>query len=59
MRFLFLLYGDPAGEAALTGAQRTAIVEEHLAFRRRLAQAGWLSASHCPATFALSIQDRT
>lgn len=42
MRVLFLLYGDPAGEAALTGAQRMAIVEEHLAFRRRLAQAGRL-----------------
>lgn len=36
MRFLFLLYGDPAAEAALTPAERSAIVEAHLALGREL-----------------------
>ena len=37
MRFLFLLYGDPAGEAALSAAERGAIVAAHRAYRRELA----------------------
>jgi hypothetical protein len=36
VRFLFLLYGDPAGEAALTGEQRRAVVDGHLALARGL-----------------------
>jgi hypothetical protein len=36
VRFLFLLYGDPAGESRLTGGQRTGIVEGHLALGRDL-----------------------
>ena len=42
MRYLFLLYGDPAGEASLTPAQRRAVVEGHLALGRELAAAGTL-----------------
>jgi hypothetical protein len=37
MRFLFLLHGDPDGEAALTAAERLAIVAAHRAFARELA----------------------
>ena len=42
MRYLFLLYGDPAAEADLTPAQRRAIVEGHVALGRELAAAGTL-----------------
>jgi hypothetical protein len=42
VRCLFLLYGDPAGEAALTPAERRAVVEGHLALGRELAAAGAL-----------------
>jgi hypothetical protein len=42
VRYLFLLYGDPAGEATLTPAQRRAIVEGHVALGRELAAAGTL-----------------
>ena len=42
MRYLFLLYGDPAAEAGLTPAQRRAVVEGHLALGRELAAAGTL-----------------
>lgn len=42
MRYLFLLYGDPAGEAALTPDERRAVVEGHLALGRELAAAGTL-----------------
>ena len=42
MRYLFLLYGDPAGEADLTPEQRRAVVEGHIALGRELAAAGTL-----------------
>jgi hypothetical protein len=42
VRYLFLLYGDPAGEASLTAAQRRAVIEGHLALGRELAAAGTL-----------------
>ena len=42
MRYLFLLYGDPAGEADLTPAQRRAVVDGHVALGRELAAAGTL-----------------
>jgi hypothetical protein len=42
VRYLFLLYGDPAGEAALTPGARRAVVEGHLALGRELAAAGTL-----------------
>jgi hypothetical protein len=42
VRYLFLLYGDPAGEAALGPAERGAVVEGHLALGRELAAAGTL-----------------
>lgn len=45
MRYLFLLYGDPAGEAALTPAERQAVVDGHLALGRELAAAGTLGAA--------------
>jgi hypothetical protein len=42
MRYLFLLYGDPDGEAALTADERRAVVDGHLALGRELAAAGTL-----------------
>jgi hypothetical protein len=42
MRYLLLLYGDPAAEAALDSQDRRAIVAEHLAFRSRLQDRGRL-----------------
>jgi hypothetical protein len=36
LRYLILLYGDPAGEAALAPDERRAIVEQHIAFGMRL-----------------------
>jgi hypothetical protein len=42
MRYLFLLYGDPTGEADLTPEQRLAVVEGHIALGRELAAAGAL-----------------
>ena len=40
MRYLFLLWGDEAGELALTDAERRAIVVAHGAFLRGLLDAG-------------------
>jgi hypothetical protein len=42
VRYLYLLYGDPAGEAALSPAERRAVVEGHLVLGRELAAAGTL-----------------
>lgn len=42
MQFAFLLYGDEAGEAALTADQRRAIVEGHIAFSKALRERGQL-----------------
>jgi hypothetical protein len=42
VRYLFLLYGDPAGEAALGPDERRAVVEGHVALGRELAAAGTL-----------------
>ena len=42
MLYLFLLYGDPAGEVDLTPEQRRAVVEGHVALGRELAAAGTL-----------------
>ena len=42
MRYLFLLYGDPAGEVDLAAEQRRVIVEGHIALGRELAAAGTL-----------------
>ena len=42
MRFLLLLYGDEAGEAALSDEERRGIVEEHRAFGTRLGERGAL-----------------
>jgi hypothetical protein len=42
VRYLFLLYGDPAGESALTPDERRAVVDGHLALGRELAAAGAL-----------------
>lgn len=42
MRYLFLLYGEPAGEADLAPEQRRAVVEGHIALGRELAAAGTL-----------------
>jgi hypothetical protein len=44
MRYLLLLYGDEAGEAALSDDERRAIVEAHMAFGERLAERGSLVA---------------
>src|SRR5829696_282356 len=45
VRFLFLLYGDPAGEAALSPDERRAVVDGHLALGRELGAAGRLHAA--------------
>jgi YCII-related domain len=45
VRYLFLLYGDPAGEAALPAGQRRAVVDAHVAPGRELAAAGALRAA--------------
>ena len=37
MKFLLLIYGDAAAEAAMTDDERKAIVDEHVEFRRHLA----------------------
>jgi hypothetical protein len=42
VRYLFLLYGDPAGEAALAPDERRSVVEGHLALGCELAVAGTL-----------------
>jgi hypothetical protein len=42
MKYLFLLYGDEAAEAALTPEESRAIVEAHLRFRSRLGERGAL-----------------
>jgi hypothetical protein len=45
MRYLILLYGDPAAEAALTPDERRAIVEAHVAFGDWLRRRGALVES--------------
>ena len=40
MRFLFLIHGDSAAEAALTPDERRAIVEEHIAYATVLRERG-------------------
>lgn len=40
MRFLFLVHGDPAAEAALTVDERRAIVDEHIAYGAMLRERG-------------------
>jgi hypothetical protein len=45
MRYLLLLYGDPAAEAALEPGDLRRIVDEHLAFQRRLEGRGVLVRS--------------
>lgn len=40
MRFLFLIHGDSAAEAALTGDERRAIVGEHIAYGTMLRERG-------------------
>jgi hypothetical protein len=45
MRYLFLLYGDPDGEAALTADERWAVVQGHVNLGKELAGAGRLHAA--------------
>ena len=40
MKFLLLIYGDAAAEAAMTDDERKAIVDEHIGFARHLAGRG-------------------
>jgi hypothetical protein len=40
VKFLFLLHGDGAAEAALSGEERTRIVEEHMAYAQMLRDLG-------------------
>ena len=40
MRFLFLVHGDTEAEAALTPAERRAIVDEHIAYTAMLRERG-------------------
>jgi hypothetical protein len=45
MRYLFLLFGDEAAEAAMTSDERMKIVQEHIVFSRALRDRGALVAS--------------
>ncbi len=38
MKFLLLIHGDAAAEAAMTDDERRAIVDQHIEFRRHLAE---------------------
>src|SRR5688572_19361860 len=40
MKFLLLLHGDAAAEAAMTDDERRAIVDQHIAFGRHLTERG-------------------
>jgi hypothetical protein len=40
VKYLLLLHGDPAAEAALSAAERRAIVDEHIRFSRELRESG-------------------
>ncbi len=40
MRFLLLLHGDEAAEAAMSVAERRAVMEAHAAYAQRLREAG-------------------
>ena len=40
MKFLLLLHGDAAAEAAMTDDARRAVVDQHIAFGRHLAERG-------------------
>ncbi len=40
MKFLFLIHGDEAAEAAMTSEERRAIVGEHIAYGRLLQERG-------------------
>lgn len=42
MRYLLLLHGDAAAEAALSPAERRAVIDAHIAFSRGLREAGRL-----------------
>ncbi|HKD33166.1 MAG TPA: YciI family protein [Gaiellaceae bacterium] len=61
MKYLLLLYGDPAAEAALEPDERRAIVDGHLAFRQRLEGRGQLVAGEPLAgsdgAFAVRLRD--
>jgi len=48
MRFVFLIHGDAEAEAALTPAERRAIVDEHMAYGAMLRERR--SARRSPAT---------
>ena len=49
MRFLFLIHGDADAERALTGDERRAIVEQHMAYGAMLRKRGALVASEALA----------
>jgi hypothetical protein len=40
MKFLLLLHGDAAAEAAMSDEERRAVVEQHIAFNRHLSERG-------------------
>jgi hypothetical protein len=40
MKFLLLLHGDPAAEAAMTDDERRVVVDQHIAFGLHLAERG-------------------
>jgi len=59
MQFLFLLYGDEPAELALNDAERSAIVEQHIAFSAALRERGAMvsGAGLAPSTTATMIRD--
>jgi len=59
MRFVILLYGDEAAEAALPPEELRGIVEQHRALSRRLAEEGRLVAGEGlgPSHTATTVRD--
>ena len=58
MRYVILLYGDEAAEAALTPDERRGIIDAHLAFSRRARERGIELSGEAlePSTLAITIR---
>jgi|SRR5581483_4802582 len=57
MRYLLLLYGDPAGEEAAGPERRRAIVAEYMDLSRRLRESGALVAGDAVEPRAKTLRD--
>jgi hypothetical protein len=58
MRYMILLHGDEAGEAALSAEERRRIVDEHVEFSRRTRERGYELSGDAlePSTKAITIR---